>query len=183
MLRLNRLVAGAVAWWLMVGFLAGCSKTRNPVPAAAGSGPPGAASQSASVVTPPSASALSVAMSSSAPVSGPLPHVRVTNIGMHIGGGPNDSATKAPIRASVEPHFDDFRRCYALVGEAKRTGDFGLDLRIPRGGGRAEVRTPRTALGGPDFARCMVDAFARIDFRKPVGGDTVVSYSLRFVPE
>jgi hypothetical protein len=114
---------------------------------------------------------------------GAPPRVRVTNIGMHIGGGPNDSATKAPIRASVEPHFDDFKRCYPLVGETKRTGDFGIDLRIPRGGGQAEVRTPRTALGGPEFTRCMVEAFARIEFRKPLGGDTVVSYSLRFVPE
>jgi hypothetical protein len=114
---------------------------------------------------------------------GPLPKVRVTNIGMHIGGGPNDSATKAPIRASVEPHFDDFRRCYALVEGTQRTGDFGIDVRIPRSGGKAEVRTPRTALGGAEFSRCMVDAFARIDFKKPLGGDTVVSYSLRFVPE
>jgi hypothetical protein len=109
--------------------------------------------------------------------------VRVINIGMHIGGGPNDSATKAPIRASVEPHFDEFRRCSALVDDAKRNGDFGVDLRIPRDGGQAEVRTPRTALGGPEFARCMVEAFARIHFKKPLGGDTVVSYSLRFVPQ
>ncbi len=102
---------------------------------------------------------------------------------MHIGGGPNDSATKAPIRASVQPHFDEFRRCYGLVGGTKRTGDFGVDLRIPRGGGKAEVRTPRTELGGPDFAQCMVEAFTRIDFKQPLGGDTVVSYSLRFAPE
>jgi len=29
----------------------------------------------------------------------------------------------------------------------------------------------------------MVRAFAAIDFKRPLGGETVVSYSLRFTPE
>ncbi len=100
---------------------------------------------------------------------------------MHIGGGPNDAATKEPIRRSVEPHFDDFRRCFALVEDTKG-GDFGVDLRIAREGGKAKVSHPRTALKGKAFQSCVVEAFERIDFLKPKGGDTTVSYSLRFTP-
>ena len=80
----------------------------------------------------------------SAAVEAPLPAVKVTNIGMHIGGGPNDAPTKEPIRRAVEPHFDAFRRCFALVDEAKK-GDFGVDLLIDREGGKAKISHPRTA--------------------------------------
>ena len=37
----------------------------------------------------------------------PLPNVKVANIGMHVGGGPNDAPTKLPIKQSVEPAFDE----------------------------------------------------------------------------
>jgi hypothetical protein len=112
----------------------------------------------------------------------PLPDVKVANIGMHIGGGPNDAPTKAPIKLSVEPHFDEFRRCFALVEDPKKGGDFGIDLRIEKDGGKAKVTKPRTALKGEGFTPCMVGVFEKIDFRKPKGGATVVSYSLRFTP-
>jgi len=112
----------------------------------------------------------------------PLPEVKVTNIGMHIGGGPHDAVTKAPIKLSVEPHFDEFRRCFALVDDPKKGGDFGVDLRIEREGGKAQVTKPRTALKGEGFSACVIGVFEKIDFRKPKGGATVVSYSLRFTP-
>jgi hypothetical protein len=112
----------------------------------------------------------------------PLPAVKVSNIGMHIGGGPNDDATKEPIRRSVQPHFDAFRRCFAGVEDPKKGGDFGVDLRIDRAGGKAQVSHPRTALKGKDFKDCVVRTFEAIDFLKPKGGTTTVSYSLRFTP-
>lgn len=112
----------------------------------------------------------------------PLPNVKVSNIGMHIGGGPNDNATKAPIRDSVKPHYDEFRRCFALASEPTKEGDFGVDLRIPRAGGKAGVSHPRTAIKGQGFKECMVAVFEGIDFQKPKRGDTTVSYSLRFTP-
>jgi hypothetical protein len=112
-----------------------------------------------------------------------LPDVDVKNIGMHIGGGPNDAPTKAPIKRSVAPHFDDFRRCFARVDDPKKGGDFGVDLRIEKDGGKASVTRPRTALKGEGFTQCMIEAFERIDFIKPKGGATVVSYSLRFTPK
>jgi hypothetical protein len=108
--------------------------------------------------------------------------VAVSNIGMHIGGGPNDDVTKEPVRRSVSPHFDEFRRCFAKVEDATKTGDFGVDLRIDRAGGKAQVSHPRTALKGHDFKDCVVHTFEGIDFLKPRGGTTTVSYSLRFTP-
>ena len=112
----------------------------------------------------------------------PLPDVDVKNIGMHIGGGPNDSATKAPIRRSVEPHFDAFKRCYAKIEGEPVRGDFGLDIRIEKDGGLAKTSHPRTALKGEAFEACVVSVFDAIVFEKPKGGATMVSYSLRFTP-
>jgi hypothetical protein len=113
----------------------------------------------------------------------PLPAVKVSNIGMHIGGGPNDGPTKEPIRRSVEPHFDALKRCFAQVEDPRKTGDLGLDLRIPKDGGKAGVSHVRTTIKGPAFRDCVVGVFERIEFRKPRGGTTIVSYSLRFVPQ
>ncbi|KYF53822.1 hypothetical protein BE08_42870 [Sorangium cellulosum] len=108
--------------------------------------------------------------------------MKVANIGMHIGGGPHDDHTKEPIKRSVAPHFDDFRRCFALAEAPAKGGDFGIDLRIEKDGGKAEVRKPRTAIKGEAFTKCVVGVFERIDFLKPRRGPTVVSYSLRFTP-
>jgi hypothetical protein len=139
--------------------------------------PSASATAAASAEPAPSASAVATA----APEA-PLPSVKVANIGMHIGGGPNDAPTKAPIHQSVEPHFDAFKRCFAKVEDPKKGGDFGLDLLIEREGGKAKVSHPRTSLKGPGFKECMVAAFEAIDFKKPRGGTTTVSYSVRFTP-
>jgi hypothetical protein len=101
---------------------------------------------------------------------------------MHIGGGPNDGPTKEPIKRSVEPHFDALRRCFTLVEDQKKSGDFGLDLLIPKDGGRAEVSHPRTSLKGEGFQACVVKTFEGIDFKKPKTGRTMVSYSIRYSP-
>lgn len=130
---------------------------------------------------PTSTTASSAAPAPTATAEAPLPAVKVSNIGMHIGGGPNDDVTKDPVRRSVQPHFDAFRRCFAQV-EEKKTGDFGVDLRIDRAGGKAQLSHPRTALKGKDFKACVVQVFEGIDFLKPRGGTTTVSYSLRFTP-
>jgi hypothetical protein len=117
-----------------------------------------------------------------APAAVALPAVKVANIGMHIGGGPNDAPTKEPIKRSVEPHFDEFRRCFALVDDPKKGGDFGVDIRIEREGGKARMSHPRTALKGNGFQECMMKAFEAVEFLRPKGGATMVSYSIRFTP-
>lgn len=101
---------------------------------------------------------------------------------MHIGGRPNDAPHKAPIHQSVEPHFDALKRCFAMVEDQKKGGDFGLDLLIDKAGGKAKASHPRTSLKGAGFKECMVAAFEAIDFKKPKGGVTTVSYSVRFTP-
>ncbi|MCL2824516.1 MAG: hypothetical protein FWD57_11040 [Polyangiaceae bacterium] len=111
-----------------------------------------------------------------------LPAVSVKNIGMHIGGGPNDSVSKKPIGDSVTPHFDALRACWVRVEDKSKPGDFGVDLLIPRDGGLAKVSHPRTALKGDGFEECVVAVFAGIDFIKPKTGLTMVSYSVRFTP-
>lgn len=140
-----------------------------------------ALSASAAVEPPPPAPSASPA---APPVEeAPLPKVKVKNIGMHIGGGPNDDVTKEPIKRSVEPHFDAFRRCFAKVDDLTKGGDFGVDVLIEGAGGKAKITHPRTALKGEGFDACMVTVFEAIEFLKPKGGKkTMVSYSLRFTP-
>ena len=138
------------------------------------------AEPTASAAAAPSASA---AAAPSAAPEAPLPNVKVANIGMHIGGGPNDAVTKEPIHRSVIPHYDEFRRCFALVEDPKKGGTFGVDLLIDKAGGKPKsVTKPRSPMKGHEFSECMVHAFEQIDFQKPKGGNTKVSYSLRFTP-
>jgi hypothetical protein len=161
----------------------------SAVPTAVGAAPPPPTSTSAEVsatnAPQPSAPLSAVAAAPSAeapPVELPLPEVEVKNIGMHIGGGPNDNATKAPIKRSVEPHFDAFRRCYAVIVPPE-TGDVSVDLRIERDGGLAKLTKFKSALKGEGFEDCVRKVFDQVDFEKPKTGATVVSYSLRFTPK
>ncbi len=152
-------------------------------PATVNSALPPAPSTSASAEAPPVPLPSASAAAAPAPEEAPLPKVKVKNIGMHIGGGPNDDVTKEPIKRSVEPHFDAFRRCFAKVDDAEKGGDFGVDVLIEGAGGKAKITHPRTALKGAGFEACVVAVFEAIEFLKPKGAKkTMVSYSLRFTP-
>jgi biopolymer transport protein ExbD len=111
---------------------------------------------------------------------GSLPEVIVENVGLHIGGGPNDDASKAPFLRTVQQHFPAFRACYVKAEEPRRGGTFGADLFIGKNGGKPEVRQPRTGLKGAELRDCLIRAFEQIQFDKPPRGPTVVSYSIRF---
>lgn len=151
--------------------------------AAAPSASAAAPTPSASAAAPTAdASAAPSAAPTAAPEAKPLPEVKVANIGMHIGGGPNDAVTKEPIKKSVEPHFDELRACWTEAEDQDKGGDVGVDLRIERGGGKAKVSHPRTTIKGKGFAACVVRVFEALDFLPPKGGTTTVSYSLRFTP-
>jgi hypothetical protein len=106
----------------------------------------------------------------------------VKNIGMHIGGGPNDAYTKEPIAKSVAPHFDELRRCFAQASDLKKGGDYSIDLLIDRKGGKAEVKKHRTTIEGEGFSPCVVSVFEAIEFLPPRKLTTMVSYSVRFTP-
>jgi hypothetical protein len=152
--------------------------------AAAGAVPPAGAPPAATAAAPMASGTASAPGPANAPgPADPAPAVKVVNIGMHIGGGPNDAATKAPIGSSVTPHFPELARCFARVDDPRKGGDFGIDLKVPAAGGKAEASHPRTTLRGEGFSACVLGVFQAIDFQKPKGGATVVSYSLRFTPE
>ena len=51
-----------------------------------------------------------------------MPEVAVENVGLHIGGGPNDDASKAPFRNAIAARFADFRRCYTKVSQPGKGG-------------------------------------------------------------
>lgn len=157
------------------------------IPSAPASAPVVEASPSAPAPLPSASAAEAPAPSASAaappPEEAPMPSVKVKNIGMHIGGGPNDDVTKAPIHKSVEPHFDELRRCFAKVEDQKKGGDFGVDLLIDGKGGKAKVSHPRTSLRGEGFVACVVGVYEAIEFLHPKGSKkTMVSYSIRFTP-
>ncbi|MCC6214244.1 MAG: hypothetical protein IT376_05210 [Polyangiaceae bacterium] len=152
-------------------------------PAPLGSGevaPPPVASASASAPSAPAPSASAAPPPSAPAPAGSLPEVRVENVGLHVGGGPNDDATKEPFREAVATRFESFRRCYALVQEPEKGGTFGVDLRIGPRGGTPEVSQPRTGMKGAEFRDCVVGAFREVTFPPPRKGATVISYSLRF---
>jgi hypothetical protein len=107
----------------------------------------------------------------------------MTNIGLHIGGGPNDSAAKAPIERAIEQHFDVLRGCYRHAPNPERGGIVGVDLYIDRNGGYPIVRDVRTQIRGTTFHDCIVHAFEEVSFTRPPKGPTVISYSLRYTLE
>ena len=110
----------------------------------------------------------------------PLPELKVENIGLHIGGGPNDAETKAPFLGAVAERFPAFMDCYRKNEDPAQGGRFGIDLHVLRGGGHPRLEQPRTSLRGADFRACLAGVFESVDFQKPKHGPTTLSYSLRF---
>jgi len=110
----------------------------------------------------------------------PLPELKVENIGLHVGGGPNDADTKAPFQRAVAERFPAFLDCYRKNEDPAKGGRFGIDLHIARGGGHPRLEQPRTAMRGPEFRACVSAAFESVEFDKPKRGPTTISYSLHF---
>jgi hypothetical protein len=168
------------------GALAASETAAGPAVAPAGTpGTPGAATTPDGEMPPGPPGVAEAAPPSTAPPPGAptersLPELTITNVGLHIGGGANDDASRAPFKRAIEARFDDFRRCYQLVEEPGKGGTYGADLFIGRNGGKPEVRQPRTGMKGAKFRECMLAAFGTIEFDKPKAGPTVISYSLRF---
>jgi hypothetical protein len=103
----------------------------------------------------------------------------VQSIGMHVGGGANDPASKAPFLRALEARFPAFLECFRLVPEPGSGGTFGVDLRVAAAGGPPSVEEPRTVLGGDAFRSCMLSAFESVAF-EPTKKPVVISYSVRF---
>ncbi len=101
---------------------------------------------------------------------------------MHIGGGPNDSGTKAPFVAAIDAHARDFESCAGLLEQPGVRGTFGIDLLVAADGGHPQTSNVRTVLSGEDFKKCMVSAFESVEFARPKHGKTKLSYSVRIEP-
>lgn len=114
--------------------------------------------------------------------TGPAPAVDVRPIGMHIGGGPNDDATKAPFLKSIVARTDDFAACWAKLPKAQKV-EFGIDALVPGKGGRAKIDRPRSTVKDDAFVACAQAVYESIEFLPPKSGVlTKVSVSLRLSP-
>lgn len=113
--------------------------------------------------------------------AGPLPDVDIANVGMHIGGEKNTNEQKKPIRDAVKDQYDALRRCYAKAQDPGPEVTFGVDMLIPRDGGRAHVTNPRSGFGRHAVTDCMRGVFEAMELPAPVTHKPMmVSLSLRF---
>ncbi len=99
---------------------------------------------------------------------------------MHVGGGKNDAEEKAPFHRALSRRFPAFLDCYRLAQDPWAGGSFGVDIKIPRAGGKPIVEQPRTKIRGSGFRECMMAAMSSAEFERPKAGPTVISYSVRF---
>lgn len=110
------------------------------------------------------------------------PNVDIHHIGMHIGGGPNDDATKEPFWKSIAAHHDDFAACWSKLPKPGKV-EFGIDALVPGKGGLAKIDRPRATVADAAFTACMQDVYTKIEFLPPRSGlATKVSASLRLSP-
>lgn len=112
--------------------------------------------------------------------------VKVQYIGMHVGGGPFDEATKKPFEKAIAPHHPEMAECWAKHVTKTKAFDMGVDLLIEGSGGHPKVSNPRVRFekGEDDggFVSCIIGVFEAIDFPTLARGKSGVSYSLRFTP-
>ena len=104
-----------------------------------------------------------------------LPEVSVRHIGLHVGGGPNDEATRRPILRALEQQTQEFLWCYRQVDHPLRGGVYGVDLYVPTRGGNPEVRSTRQKLGPAEFEACMGRAFLGASLPRPPRATVVPS--------
>jgi hypothetical protein len=109
--------------------------------------------------------------------------VELQTVGLYLAGAANTEPTRKQLVKSFERNFAAFKRCHAEAAEHTENASFGVDLLVPKEGGRAKVRQTRTRLTGKGFQICMERAFQAIRFDPlPSGRPEIVSYSLLFRP-
>ena len=109
--------------------------------------------------------------------------VELQTVGLYLAGAANTEPTRKQLVKSFERNFAAFQRCHAEAAEHTENASFGVDLLVPKEGGRAKVRQTRTRLTGKGFQACMERAFQAIRFEPlPSGRPEIVSYSLLFRP-
>jgi hypothetical protein len=130
----------------------------------------------APAATAPRAPAVSVAPPSVAPVS-------LASVGLHVDGLLNREPHRSRLVRAFEREFAAFRRCHQRAERHDEGASFGVDLLIPKDGGRGKVRQTRTRLSSKAFRSCMQAAFESIRFAPPPSArPEIISYSVLFKP-
>jgi len=111
------------------------------------------------------------------------PPVTLASMGMHADGLLNREPHRSRLVRLIEREFPAFKRCHGRAAPHEQGASFGVDLLIPKEGGRAKVREARTRLEGAGFSSCMRSAFEAIRFPPlPSERPEIVSYSVLFKP-
>jgi hypothetical protein len=119
----------------------------------------------------------------SAPVkpAKPEPKLELQTVGLHLAAPANQDATRKRLVRLFETQFGAFRRCHKSAPEHDYNASFGVDLLVPKAGGKAQVRETRTRLVGDAFKTCMDRVFQAMQFEPlPTGRDEIISYSVLF---
>lgn len=110
--------------------------------------------------------------------------VELQSAGLHLAGPANKEPARRNLVKLFERNFGAFRRCHSSAPPHTENASFGVDLLVPKEGGRAKVRESRTRLSGAAFKTCMERAFEAIRFEPPVTArPEIVSYSVLFKPQ
>jgi hypothetical protein len=109
--------------------------------------------------------------------------VALATVGLHVDGTLDKEPHRSRLVRVFEHEFSAFRRCHERAERHEQGASFGVDLLIPKTGGRAKVRQTRTRLESKAFRACMLSAFEAIRFAPPpTQRAEVVSYSVLFKP-
>jgi hypothetical protein len=109
--------------------------------------------------------------------------VSLATVGLHVDGLLNREPHRGRLVRAFEREFAAFRRCHERAERHDEGASFGVDLLIPKDGGRGKVRQTRTRLSSKAFRTCMHGAFESIRFAPPPSGrPEIVSYSVLFKP-
>jgi hypothetical protein len=139
-------------------------------------------------VSPPAVSPPAVPPVASAPAAGAAaparrPGVTLASVGLHVDGKLNQEPHRSRLVRAFEQQFAVYRRCHDLAETHAQGASFGVDLLIPKGGGRGKVRETRSRLENKAFKKCMHGAFESIRFAPPPSErPEIVSYSVLFKP-
>jgi hypothetical protein len=111
------------------------------------------------------------------------PAVSLATVGLHVDGVLNREPHRGHLVRAFEREFAAFRRCHERAERHEEGASFGVDLLIPKAGGRGKVRQTRTRLSSKAFRGCMHGVFESIRFAPPPSArPEIVSYSVLFKP-
>lgn len=109
--------------------------------------------------------------------------VIVKTVGLHVGGGARNEASRQRLVRRFEGYFPGLATCHKLAGDQKNNASFGIDVYVPAAGGSPKLGQIRTRLRSKQFRRCMQKKFRAMVFSPPESGRrTAVSFSLLFKP-